>query len=459
MTASPAPASASAAPARQSGLSIRKLGSAVAAILLLIALGGATVSVFVLKALSSFNSDWDALVASGTAPGADKLGASVKGMSLMVAGGSIATITTLLVIGLFFFWFTNRKVVGPMVELTDRMSELARGAVDITIPFIGKGDEVGAMARAVGVLKENTLEKRRLEQAQRENEARQNEERRRTLGGMAAEFEREFMAVVQELDGRSGTLTSHAQSLSAVANETGQRSATVSSAAEVASANVSQVAAAAEELAAAITEINRQLNTRNEVEREGVDTVRSTNTTLNGLAESAAQIGNTVGLIREIAEQTNLLALNATIEAARAGEAGKGFAVVAQEVKNLATQTGHATQEISDVVSRVQATTAEAVSAMELINNLFSRMHDSAEEISRAVDQQNAATRDIARSVEEAAGGTRNVSENIAGVNEAVARTGHSAGEVLGAARALSEDAATLRSRAQGFIERVRSGT
>ncbi len=440
------------------GLSIRLLGSAVAGALLAIAIGGALTSLFVLAALADFRGEWAKLEATANIKGLDTLGKTVNLMALAVSGGSIATIATLLLVGAFFFWFTNRKVVGPMATLTSAMVTLANGSDTVAVPYIDKGDEVGAMARAVEVLKRNTIEKRRLESTQREAETRLATERAASLAALADSFEAELLDVVNAVGKSAADLTEHASAMQTVADQTNRQSRTVAGAAQVASGNVDTVAAAAEELSVSIAEINRQIEVRDTIEREGINTVRDTNGTLQGLATSASKIGEVIDLIRTIAEQTNLLALNATIEAARAGEAGKGFAVVAQEVKNLANQTGRATEEITGLVGQVQDTTTAAVEAMERINGLFHRMREAASAISSAVGQQNGATQDIARNVSEAATGTRSVSETIGMVSQAAGNTESRAGEVLNAARTLTVQSETLRQRAQGFIRRVKSG-
>jgi methyl-accepting chemotaxis protein len=181
------------------------------------------------------------------------------------------------------------------------------------------------------------------------------------------------------------------------------------------------------------------------------------NATVVSLAGTAQKIGEVVKLITDIASQTNLLALNATIEAARAGDAGKGFAVVASEVKNLASQTAHATEAISQQIGDIQSATKDAVAAIGTIAGRITEIHQVAATIAAAVEQQGAATQEIARNFQQAASGAREVSLNISGVQRDAGEAGQAAAQMLAAAAEMARQAASLNEQIDRFIGKVRA--
>ena len=274
---------------------------------------------------------------------------------------------------------------------------------------------------------------------------------------LADTFEEDIGAVVNSVAASATQLQQAARTLTDAAAETGREAMTVSEAGTQANADVQAVAAAAEEMAASVEEITRRVAEAADVARRAVAEAKATDTTVRGLAEAASRIGDVVRLIGEIAGQTNLLALNATIEAARAGEAGKGFAVVASEVKNLAGQTAKATEEIGRQIGEMQGATNQAVDAIRAIGATVDRTSDIATAIAAAVEEQGATTREIARSAAQVAQATETVARKIEGIRAAADATGGSAGAVLQASGALSGDAETLRTRAEGFLKAVRA--
>jgi methyl-accepting chemotaxis protein len=281
--------------------------------------------------------------------------------------------------------------------------------------------------------------------------------RKRELAAVAGRLEGAVGGVVDAVAATAGELQASAGTLQHLAQRTEERAQTVAAASTQASANVQTVAAAAEELAASVGEITRQVSDSARIAGGAVSRARETDATVQGLAEGARRIGDVVRLINDIAGQTNLLALNATIEAARAGEAGKGFAVVASEVKNLASQTAKATEEISAQIAAIQGDTQRAVAAIQGIAGVIEEIDRIAAAIAAAVEQQGAATAEIARNVQQAAAGTNEVSASIADVNAAVTETTGAVAALRGSAAGLARNGETLRQEVASFLGTLRA--
>ncbi|MDB5647962.1 methyl-accepting chemotaxis protein [Methylobacterium sp.] len=345
----------------------------------------------------------------------------------------------------------------PLRHMTDSMKRLADGDTGTPIPGAGRGDEIGAMAGAVQVFKDNILRTRALEAETAAARADAEVQRRATMHGLADRFEAAVGGVVAQVGTAAARLQATAGSMSTNASETAQRSATVAAAADQASANVTTVAAAAEELGSSVDEIGRQVQGSASLSREAVTEAGQTATFVRDLSEAAQRIGDVVAMISTIAGQTNLLALNATIEAARAGEAGRGFAVVAAEVKELANQTARATDEITGQIARIQASTGQAVSAIGGITGRIREISDVASSIAAAVEEQGAATQEIVRNVAQASIGTGDVTRNVSGVASAAEETGAAAAQVLASASDLSAQSEQLGAQVAHFLATIRA--
>ncbi|CAH2603095.1 HAMP domain-containing protein [Rhodovastum atsumiense] len=375
---------------------------------------------------------------------------SVQQLSLWLAVAGIA-------LGTACAWWIGGLIARPVVGMTKAMRHLANGDTSVEIPGQGSGDEIGEMAKAMAVFKEQIIANERMRAEQEAQKRRAAEERRLALRKMADSFESQVGSVIEGVTSATVELQASSKQMAATADATSRQATAVAGAARDASANVQTVAAATEELASSIREITGQVDRTQVVARRADDAAKTTSEMIRKLSENVTSIGEIVALINNIASQTNLLALNATIEAARAGEAGRGFAVVASEVKGLAGQTARATDEIATKIALVQSGTADAVKAIGSITGVIGEMSEISGSVAAAVQEQTAATGEIARNVEQAAGGTQVVSHSIGDVEVAARETGGAAGQIDGAASELAQLAVRLKSEVTRFLDQVRS--
>jgi methyl-accepting chemotaxis protein len=363
-------------------------------------------------------------------------------------GGVVAAI---IVISGFAAFVVRKSVVAPVRLMIDVMQSLADSRLDVQVAGTDRSDEIGAMAKALEILRTElqTAETGRIAQARADEASKAQIIRRSQLADG-------FVSQMQKLAGSfsqsSGEVSDAAKSLSATAEETSRQSQAVAAAAEEAATNVQTVAASSEEMAASVREISSQVNHSAKVADTAFAEAQASNERIAILAASAASIGDVINLINGIAGQTNLLALNATIEAARAGEAGKGFAVVASEVKQLAAQTAKATEVISSKVTEIQQATDGTVKSMIEIVRVISNIKEIASSIAGAVEEQGAATTEIARNCQQAAMGANQVTQNISGVGQAAEMTGTASTQLMTLSSSLSSQAVDLKSVVEGFV-------
>ena len=353
--------------------------------------------------------------------------------------------------------FLCRAIEKSMESVVKATVTLSKGDNSVNIPYTDAGDEIGDIARALEIFKDNALEIERMRANNEETRIKTEEEKRTMMNQLADKLNEEVSQSVHLVAAAAAKLQSNANEFSAVAEQTMSQADNVSSSTNIASQNIQTVASATEELSASIGEISRQVTESAKVARDAVNEVENTNHSVEGLSSAVDKIGSVVQLIQDIAEQTNLLALNATIEAARAGDAGKGFAVVASEVKSLANQTARATEDISRQISEVQKETSTSVNAIAGIGKIINHINEITTSIASAVEEQTSATREISRSVQEASSGMQEVSNSIKGVNEAAIDTGKSSEEILQESKSISKLATQLKGSVDGFITSVRS--
>jgi methyl-accepting chemotaxis protein len=370
-------------------------------------------------------------------------------------GLALGALVVLLLVGSAVY--SSRSVAVPVRRIGEVLAKLAGGTRDVDVPYLTRGDEIGALARSAQAFRESLarVEAMELEQkGQREAAAAQ---RRSDMLALAQSFESQVGRIAESVAGAAQHLEGAASELTTTAQTTQHLAGKVNGASDVASSNVRAVAASSEELSQSIGEISRQVSEAERIAREAVTQARSADERIVTLSQAAQKIGDVVSLISAIAEQTNLLALNATIEAARAGEAGRGFAVVAAEVKTLAGQTAKATSDIAAQVGAIQDSTREAVSDVQSVGAVITRMAEIATSIAAAVEEQGAATADIARNVQNAAIGTQDVASTIVDVDRRAGETGQASASVLKAARGLAQDGEKLRAEVERFVSSVRA--
>ncbi len=369
---------------------------------------------------------------------------------------TVGLAVALMLLGSGIAMWVAAGLARPLAAMTSAMGALARGDLSVAIPAAQRRDEVGAMAQAMTIFKDNAEHMERMK-ADRERQRQQAEiDRRQALLEMAERFEVQVAGVVTGVAGTAEEIERSARALSGIADSTGGRSSAVASAAQQTASSVEVVASATETLSASIQEIARQVDEAQAVARDAVSEAETTTHLVRALDTAAGRITEVLGLISQVADQTNLLALNATIEAARAGDAGKGFAVVAGEVKALAGQTAKATQEIGQHIGAVQSSTRATVTAIEQFAHTVTRIDAISATVAVAVARQTDAIGDVSRNTAEAARGTGEVSRSIGDVTAVASESSGAAHQVLAAAGALSKRASDLQHEVRVFLKRVR---
>jgi methyl-accepting chemotaxis protein len=349
-----------------------------------------------------------------------------------------------------------RSVARPLLAITDTIKRVAEGAEGVEVPHADRGDEIGALARAIQIFKD-AMDRNRNLNSQVLADSRARDQRARQIEASVDDFREAMGGVLRAVTDSATSMRGTAQTIASVSSDASGRAVAASGATEQASNNVSAVASAAEELSASVEEIGRQVRqSASAVEQAGLRTEKSI-TEIEGLAAATQRIDGVLALIQAIAEQTNLLALNATIEAARAGDAGRGFAVVAHEVKALAEQTAKATSEIGQNVGLIQTSTKNSVDAVREIGNAVREINEVTSNIASAIGQQDAATREISANAQLAAQGNGTLVVNIASLSDAIGTTSTAAASVLTASSDLTATAETLSREVEKFFKGLRA--
>lgn len=368
---------------------------------------------------------------------------SISGFVLIIIAAGIAGVA--------------KGIIRPIIRMTGIMQRLAGGELENEIPSLDRKDEIGAMAKAVQVFKDNALHVRALEAERTLLAEKVAGDRKAAIRNVADTFEKAVGNIIKTVSSASSDIEAAAGSLAKTAETTQALSGTVAAASQQSSSNVQSAAAASEEMASSVSEISRQVHMSQTIAQTAVQQAETTNARVSELSHSASRIGEVVKMITAVAEQTNLLALNATIEAARAGEAGRGFAVVASEVKALAAQTAKATEEITTQIMQMQTATQQSVSAIKDIGGTIVQISEISAAIAAAVEEQGAATQEIARNIQQAAEGSTHVTESMVNVNHGAADTGNASEQVHSLAVSLLAESNHLNIEVETFLKGIRA--
>ncbi len=366
-------------------------------------------------------------------------------------GGAILLIASAIA------YLLARTIARPISALAQVTTQLSNGDYFTTIPATSRADEIGTLARAIQVLRDQVQAAEDLRVQHEATKAEMEKQRHASLLALADNFEGSIKGVVESIVGAVGENDNAARSMTHLSEEAAGDVSSVADAANEVTSSIETVASATEELTASINEISHQVQLSSKVSSQAVASAGETDRLVQGLSTAVTRIGDVVNLINDIATKTNLLALNATIEAARAGDVGKGFAVVANEVKQLATQTAKATGDITSQIEGVTKATEQAVGAIRQISGVIGSIDRAVATIAAAVEEQSAATKEISRNASQAAGSAQRVTGSVTRLIDVAKQVHDGAGVVSRSSSSLNQRSSDLRQEMVQFLATVRA--
>lgn len=364
-----------------------------------------------------------------------------------------------LLLSLYAGYFIKRGVSGPLNEMSDAMNRVAAGDTSVEIPGLGRSDEIGHMAESVEVFKRNAIERKQMREQQKALQEQARRDKKQAMEALAKSFEDRVQGIIQGVASAATELSKTAENMTSVIGQSNNKVQSAAASASETSTNVQSVASAAEEMTATVQEISRQVHRSTELVSQSTNVVEQADSHATQLLNASNKVQQVIELISDISGQINLLALNATIESARAGEAGKGFAVVAGEVKNLANETDKSIQEITKVISEMNAASDNIAKSLGAIKTTVADISESSNSIASAVEEQSATTNEIAHNMQTAAHGTGMITGSLGEVGEASSDASDAAKQVLEASTELSHQAETLELQVKEFMQEIRSSS
>ncbi len=370
----------------------------------------------------------------------------------MILTTSVAFLLGTLLLMLAIRVIFQRIIDRPLQQTTEVMGHLAQGNHNIEVPQQDRGDEIGAIARAVQVFKKNSIAIEQMQADSIEAEGKAKVEKKLVMQNLASDFESSVQGIINTVSSAATELYQTAEGMQHTVEKVSHQSGEAATASGQASSDVQSVSASVEEMSASVNEIATQVTKSSSLVSETVTKMHQAEQATHTLSGAVGQISGILELIKQIAGQINLLALNATIEAARAGEAGKGFAVVASEVKNLAAQTTKATEEIAKQIENVQNASGEVVDVLKTIQDAIANINQFSSGVASSVEEQSAATKEISFNMQHASQQVQDVTNNLTHITTGASEADHAAREVLGAAQMLSKQSEMLNQQVTSFL-------